>query len=341
MLNSKSAFSFITILSLFVFNSCNPDDIEFISAHGFPDIPVNLSIFNSKYDDYNSDVPPGQYDMWPLIFSSNSTSKDKDFDFKMFTMEMSYPFDEDLVTIRESAGTSSTQVYLSEIIDDVNTTDNQFGPLVYYLPESMDPHKEEFIFFYAEGIEDLLNLKYWTHLLVEEPTIHNRYQWSGPFSVKSINTMDHCEAYITIQAGEVYYCSNRKGNYEICKKKIPAEYELIEFLHTDNENIDDVAEILNSDADDKCPYFEENFMVFASNRIGGYGGYDLWYSVRENGYWGVPENFGSQINSEYDEYRPVFRKYDKIENDLMVFSSNRPGGQGGFDLYYVGIDTSK
>ena len=61
MLNSKSAFSFITILSLFVFNSCNPDDIEFISAHGFPDIPVNLSIFNSKYDDYNSDVPPGQY----------------------------------------------------------------------------------------------------------------------------------------------------------------------------------------------------------------------------------------------------------------------------------------
>ena len=26
------------------------------------------------------------------------------------------------------------------------------------------------------------------------------------------------------------------------------------------------------------------------------------------------------------------------ENDLMVFSSNRPGGLGGYDLYYVGID---
>jgi hypothetical protein len=28
-------------------------------------------------------------------------------------------------------------------------------------------------------------------------------------------------------------------------------------------------------------------------------------------------------------------------NDLMIFSSNRPGGKGGFDLYYAGIPRRK
>jgi hypothetical protein len=27
----------------------------------------------------------------------------------------------------------------------------------------------------------------------------------------------------------------------------------------------------------------------------------------------------------------------EYQNDLMLFSSDRPGGKGGYDLYYVGI----
>lgn len=324
---------------VFILSSCSPDDIELKSDHGFPDNPVNLSMFNSKYDDYNSDIPPGQYDMWALVFSSNRNSRGKNFDFNMFTIEMSYPFDEDVVTIRESSGTSSTQVYLDEIMDDINTDDNQFGPLVYYLPESIDSHKGEYIFFYAQGSANLLDLKYWIRSLIEEPTIHNRYHWSGPFSLRSINTGDHSEAYLSIRANELYYCSNYAGDYEICKKTIPEEIDLIDFLQSDNEEIIDNVDMLNSDADDKCPYIIDDFMVFASNREGGYGGYDLWYSIWEGNSWTEPVNFGSKINTEHDEYRPVFRRYDKIDNDFMIFSSNRPGGLGGFDLYYVGIDT--
>ena len=85
----------------------------------------------------------------------------------------------------------------------------------------------------------------------------------------------------------------------------------------------------------------DDFMVFASNRAGGFGGYDLWYSKKINGQWEEPQNFGSNINSEFDEYRPIVRKYENINNDLMIFSSNRKGGLGGFDLYYVGITATK
>lgn len=37
--------------------------------------------------------------------------------------------------------------------------------------------------------------------------------------------------------------------------------------------------VLSSSADDKCPYITGNVMVFASDREGGFGGFDLWYSV--------------------------------------------------------------
>jgi len=79
-------------------------------------------------------------------------------------------------------------------------------------------------------------------------------------------------------------------------------------------------------------------MVFASNRAGGFGGYDLYYSRWENEQWSTPINFGEKINTSSDEFRPIVREEWEFENDIMIFSSDRQGGAGGFDLYYVGID---
>jgi hypothetical protein len=78
-------------------------------------------------------------------------------------------------------------------------------------------------------------------------------------------------------------------------------------------------------------------MVFASDRPGGYGGYDLWYSIYGEGGWSQPVNFGPAINTASDEFRPVVVLAPDFTNDLMILSSNRPGSLGGFDLYYVGI----
>ena len=72
--------------------------------------------------------------------------------------------------------------------------------------------------------------------------------------------------------------------------------------------------------------------MFTSDREGGFGGYDLYFSKFVNGKWSSPVNFGSTINSEYDEYRPVI-----YNNAVMIFSSNKTGGKGGFDLYIVRI----
>lgn len=196
-------------------------------------------------------------------------------------------------------------------------------------------------FFYAQGDEDNLDVKYYLHQLADNPTIQNRYKWSDQFDLKVINTSDFSEAYISVLDDKILYCSNSNGNYDICEKIIPQDSSIIDFLQCDNDLIINPIDELNSDADDKCPFVLDDFIVFVSNRDGGFGGFDLWYSKKIKDKWSGPVNFGADINSEYDEYRPIFRKYNGIDNDMMIFSSNRLGGKGGFDLYYVGIDETK
>ena len=85
-------------------------------------------------------------------------------------------------------------------------------------------------------------------------------------------------------------------------------------------------------------------MVFTSDRAGGYGGFDLWYSSWDGQQWSAPVNFGGKINTEYDEYRPIVVSTDEkfFLNDLMIFSSDRPGGKGALIFttreYHVSTD---
>ena len=58
-------------------------------------------------------------------------------------------------------------------------------------------------------------------------------------------------------------------------------------------------------------------MIFSSrDRRRNNGGYDLWYSLLENGKWSRPVNLGTRINTTYDEISP------SIYRDCLLFSSN-------------------
>ena len=70
-------------------------------------------------------------------------------------------------------------------------------------------------------------------------------------------------------------------------------------------------------------------LYFVSDRSGGYGGMDIWYSIIRNGMAEEPVNLGPMVNSSADEYTPF---YDQ-RNGILYFSSDRAGGKGGFDIY--------
>lgn len=72
------------------------------------------------------------------------------------------------------------------------------------------------------------------------------------------------------------------------------------------------------------------YLIFASDRPGGVGKYDLWYSSLDaSGMPGTATNMGPGINTESDEQAPFFHS----ATNTLVFSSNGRVGMGGFDLY--------
>ncbi|WP_291785305.1 OmpA family protein [Cecembia sp.] len=71
-------------------------------------------------------------------------------------------------------------------------------------------------------------------------------------------------------------------------------------------------------------------LFFSSNRRGGYGGNDIWYSLRmEDGSWSEAKNLGPVINTAKDEVSPFIY----FNNEILFFASNGHEGFGGMDLF--------
>lgn len=71
-------------------------------------------------------------------------------------------------------------------------------------------------------------------------------------------------------------------------------------------------------------------IYFVSNRLGGKGAFDIWYSfLQENGKWSEPVNLGDSINTKEDELAP-FIHYD---GKTLYFSSFGHPGMGGSDMF--------
>lgn len=82
-------------------------------------------------------------------------------------------------------------------------------------------------------------------------------------------------------------------------------------------------------------------LYFSSDGWPGMGGLDLFVSHKKNGEWQAPENLMVPINSSYDEIGIIFDENEAIDPKSKspylskgYFSSNRPGGRGGDDIYY-------
>lgn len=88
---------------------------------------------------------------------------------------------------------------------------------------------------------------------------------------------------------------------------------------------------INSKDNEMFPFWRDNGdLYFASNRIGGMGGMDIYRAAKTGeGTWGHAENMQSPINSSADDFGIIFDG----DEERGMFISSRDGGKGEDDIW--------
>lgn len=321
----KTAASALIILGI-SFTACKKTENPIKFPYGtFPDTVTNLDGINSAFDDYNCDVYQLYGEIY-ILFSSNRGSSGGQYDFEQG--KVAFIWDQTTGEFRYTSSVSSLP-FLDRLIEAAGTPGNDFGP--YSLFSRIDGY--EYLFTASETASGDLDFYYFRNF----PAFGgNLPEIQGPYPASLINTAAN-DAYISfdIDHDTIYFSSDSGGNFDIYIKERPSETPVDEWMdgaYSASEKV----ESINSEYDDKCPVVYRDVMLFASNRPGGMGNYDIYYSLFRNGAWSSPVNMGPDVNTSSDEFRPRLWIHGDFENDLIIFSSNRPGGKGLFDLYFIG-----
>ena len=158
--------------------------------------------------------------------------------------------------------------------------------------------------------------------------------WSEPKPLgPNINTRHHeGSAWLTADGQWLYFVSDRPeeslGGQDIYRSRWDA-------AANDWGSAENLGPDVNSafDEDGVFVSFDGNTIWFSSKGHSSIGGYDVFMSSYENGFWAKAKSMGMPINSPDDDL------YFVLADDGMTgyFSSVRPGGEGQDDIYRVDL----
>lgn len=297
----------------------------------FPENPVNLGEVNSSFDDINSDVPFVSHEV-RLVFSTNRGQE-----FNLIVSSLDFNWDKsDGVLLVNSSNTLFDPKFKSfqEMVRRTESPAHEKGPYSFLQNAST-------ILLYSREVNGAYTIMSETENPASNARIAQNHQiMEGDFS--EMYPSFYGKGFIkgnettTSRPEKLIFASDKEGSFDVYEADIPSDKTVLQFLEeTNNKTVRKLS--ISTSSNDHMPFVYGDLLVFASDRTGGFGGYDLYYSQKIANGWSEPVNFGSKINSEFDEYRPVVSEHPEFDNRLMIFSSNRPGGLGGFDLYFVGI----
>ena len=152
-------------------------------------------------------------------------------------------------------------------------------------------------------------------------------QWATPQKIsENINTMEH-EASVALSADGndliIYKDDVGDGNLYI------SHFNGTEWSKPEKLSLNVNSTYNESHASISC---DGSTLYFSSNRPGGFGGYDIYYSKRlPNGDWSLAQNAGPVINTEFDENGPFIHP----DGSTLYFSSKGHNSMGGYDLFFA------
>ena len=159
--------------------------------------------------------------------------------------------------------------------------------------------------------------------------------WTEPVQLnENINSpFRETHASVSADGQTLYFTSDRSGmgRMDIFRsRRLPTgEWAVAENL----------GEVINTKYDEEAPFIHPDgkTLFFSSKGHSSMGGYDIFFSIEENGKWSTPMNIGSPMNTADDEYFFVM----SADGKRAYYSSSSGEGIGGKDIYLVNLDTDR
>lgn len=154
-------------------------------------------------------------------------------------------------------------------------------------------------------------------------------QWSRPESISQTINSSYNEGTCSVTADGnvlIYTSCDAPDSYGGCDLFISRKKNGIWQLPKNMGNK------VNSTSWDSQPSLSADgrILFFSSNRKGGIGGNDIWYSILQvDQSWSEAKNLGPVINTNKDEISPFMF----FNNELLFFASNGHLGFGGMDIF--------
>ena len=176
----------------------------------------------------------------------------------------------------------------------------------------------------ADPVSSVYNQDIWIASVIEDTItedFHPGYPLNSALTNSLVSTGMTEDEYIIInqfyEDGSMYAGFSRTLIYENGDHSFPQPMHIYEF----NVNSSDVNLTMSPSG---------HVLILSMNRSDSRGANDLFvsYYVREN-VWSAPINMGDVLNTEFQETTPHITP----DKRFLYFSSNRPGGSGGNDIY--------
>lgn len=296
--------------------------------------PIHLEALSSPYDDWNCGEPdlPSAFSR-SFLFSSNRGDAGGQFDLIPDVLLV-----EGRDTIRNRAW-GSLEPWITRLAKAVNTPEDELGPS-FWIRHRAGIHSVPGALVFSRGPRQNHDLR---ALL---PVDGDLSDWVDTAllperALDPLNTPAD-EGYPTWDPDwdRIFFHSNRGGKYRIYQALVPMNpagpFAWLADPTVGEVKVSEVPSLQAGDGEERCPFLRGDTLYFVSDRSGGLGGFDIYRSVRKASSWTEPENLGPSVNSSADEYRPHPLRLVEY-GEALLFSSNRPGGLGGYDLYLAGL----